>query len=155
MPLVQSVLKQELQKFIDSEYSGYTGFPADVSEVADKWSTAINNYAGSVIPISTTASAAKSAMQSGLSGITVTPPTFEALFISGISAYATALAAGMLPLFVGTPPVTPIAISTIFPLGLAGATGEEISDAFATIIHTWFLTGTATPSVGGSPIIWS
>ena len=143
MPLLLSTLEQELTNLMDSTSPNFVGMPNSMADVASNWSNVMFNYTASIIPPSTTGSAAKSAMESILLGIAA-PGSFFPLFTAGITAFATTLAAGMLPTYTGVIPVAPLVIEPAMmaiPL-VAGNDALRIS-TMAGIIDTWFRTGTA------------
>lgn len=155
MALVKANLESALKALMDPNDVGFTTFPASTPITAERWSTIINNYASSVIPASLGSAAAKLALQTTLLGIDPNTQNGLVLFANGLTAYAAALGAGMAPAFIAVPPPIPIVLSTMSAAGLAGASGSDCASILATLIDTWFRTGTATPSGGGSPIFWS
>ena len=66
MPLSSNILAQELSKFMDDKSSTFEGSPETGAEFAQKFSSAINTYASSIVPPSTTLSAAQAALQGNL-----------------------------------------------------------------------------------------
>jgi len=154
MPLNKNILKAELSKFTDSSYSGFTGFPKTPLEVGEKWANAIDIYAGvNVVPFSTTATAAKTAIKTAFAGIT-TPNLAEAQIVAGFTAYASALALGMAG-FASVPPPLALDLKPVSVLGFGGANSSTCLDLAVTIIETWFKTGVATPLPSGTPINWN
>jgi hypothetical protein len=155
MPLVKNTLETELKKLLDSEAIEFVGFPADIPAVAENWANAIDMYAKLVVPISTTAALAKEAFKTVMLGINTDIGNGLALLQDAYSAYATALAAGMVGAgFVGVPPPVSISFAVIPPLGLGGASGKVIAELITNISDLWFRTGTATPVIGGPPVPW-
>ena len=156
MPLIKANLEKELRKLLDQNYSEFVGFPPEILGVASNWSFAINEYAKHVIPISTTSVLAVEAFKVPMLLITNTPPTGLAMLSLACTQYAVQIALGMVGAgFVGTPPPVPVDFSSIVPIGLGGASGEVVAGLMATIIDTWFRTGTAVPIAGGAIIPWS
>lgn len=155
MPLVVAVLNMELRKIMDKDYPAFVGFPPTSPAAAARWAQAVFLYAQPIIPPSTQALAAKSAMQSQLSSITHTPPNGDALFRAAFAQFALILAGGMAPAFTATPPVVPIDLSSMYALGNSGANGTVCANQMATLVDLWFRTGIAVPSGGGPPIPWS
>lgn len=151
--LVALTIENKLRELNDQAYAGFVGFPADVAACALAWATAVDTYASAIIPASSSSAAAKTAFQTTMLGLA--GANGLVILTAAFTAYATALATGMAPTFIATPPPIPIDISSIIPVGLAGADGHTIATLLATIIDTWFRTGTATPSGGGSPVLWS
>lgn len=163
MALLIATLAEEIRKFADKDFVGFVGFPATDVDAGIAWANAIDVYVGNgaaitppVTPLAATG--AKEALALALAGISA-PGAAIAIFDVAFAAYALALIAGMLPGFVGTPPplllsVTPPTIATVFLAGAAGATASVQATAMATLIHAWFVTGTATPSGGGASSPW-
>lgn len=128
--------------------------PTDnVAAAAGAWASAINAYASAVTPISITSQAALGPLQSTLLGIG-SPGAFNTLFPQALTAYATALAAGMGPAFIATPPTTPLIITPALQLGQNGANKRRVMRSFANIIHAWFRTGIAINSATGVTVNW-
>lgn len=153
MPLVSSILVSEIRKISDLEFSGHEGFPKTNNEAASRWASAFDVYASQVIPASVSSSVAKAAMRVALTGLinSANPASLEI----GMNAYATALAVGMAPVFVAIPPPAPLVLTSAFAIGLAEGSAVDVANSMASLIDVWMKTGTATPSVGGSPIPWS
>ena len=152
MPLVLNTLVNNLREIFDEEYSGFSGFPADINEAAQKWSEAIGDYAQSIVPPTTTISQAKSAMNSVISGIT---NNGVAQLPISFTNFAASLAIGMQPAFTGTPPSVPVDFSSIYPIGLGGGSSEQVINAMAAIIDAWFRTGIAVNNTSGVSVPWS
>lgn len=117
--------------------------PAPV-DLAEQWRVALVAYATGVIPISTGVVAAGTTLKATLTGIfqvTSAPqgPAMEAAFL----AFATTIAAGMLPLNTGVVPPAPVGFATNlappFPATHAAAAAK-----WAGLIHAWMVTGSAT-----------
>ncbi len=159
MPLSSTVLEQELSKFMDPESAAFDAAPKSGAEFAQKFSSAINTYASSIVPPSTTLSAAQAALQGNL--MTVGPPPgmlFPVAITTGMAAYATALVPGMLPAFAAVPPVAPLGpliLAAVMPLGMGGASEAACVTALASTIDGWFKTGTAVNTASGATIPWS
>ena len=152
MSLVIGTIQSELSKLMDASNGAFVGYPANSIAAAVNWMTAIDNYAQSVIPVSTTAAAAKTAAIAILSA--PAPGAFFPALISALTTYATTLATGMAPAFTAVPPPAPISFATLLALPLNASVSARVS-LIAGLIDTWFLTGSATPSGGGSPVPWS
>ena len=159
MPLLSSVLSQELSKFMDPESASFEAAPKNGAEFAQKFSSAINAYASSLAPPSATLSVAQAALQGSL--MTVGPPPgmpFPAAITAGMTAYAVALLPGMLPAFAGVPPIPPIGpliLAAVMPLGMSGAPAATCVAALASAIDGWFRTGLAVNTVSGVTIPWA
>lgn len=153
MPLSSSTINTELLKLLDKDNPSFVGFGQNPLQVATKWADAIDNYASLVIPISTTSIPAKAAFIAALIP-GVAPGAFMPALTLALTTYASSLAGGMtLAGFVGTPPPVPIVLP-LFP-ATPLTTASMVANSWSTIIDTWFRTGTATPIIGGSPILWS
>lgn len=152
MALVLSVLESEIRKIIDQEFEQFEGFPQTAQETATRWANAIDIYASSVIPPSTTTQQAKQSLESIFLGLNVNGAL---IFPLGFTVYASILATGMLPLFVSVPPPSPIVLAPVFAAGLSGAPSSTCAQLMSVTIDAWFRTGTATPSSGGPAIPWS
>lgn len=154
MPLLLPTLEVELSKLMDADDPAFVGFPDNVNDVAENWSNAIFNYASAVIPASSTASAAKSAMKSLLLGAG-SPGTFFSIFESSFTAFAGSLAGGMAG-FISVPPPLPIVLQApMLAIPLEESFNPSRITTMASIIDLWFRTGTATPSGGGATSPWS
>lgn len=148
MPLILSVAQIEFEKLIDKNSTAFAGFPTDINQVAENWSNVLFNYAGAVIPASTTAVTAKNAMKTILLG-SVAPGSFFPLLISGYTAFAAGLAAGMVTGGSGVAPVVPINFAPLLALPLDANSTPQIISLFASITDAWFRTGTFIPTAGG------
>jgi len=156
MPLLTDILSTNLQKLLNQEYPSFEGFPDNMGGVVESWANAINDYAKSVVPTSTTSEQAKEAFKSTMLGMSSELGNGAVILPLAFTNYATALALGMAGAgFIGTPPVAPINLAPIIAAGLGGASGEIIANSFTVVVDIWFRTGTATPTAGGSPIIWT
>ncbi len=134
----------------------FEGFPKNIQESAIRWGDCVNSYAANVTPVSTTSEAAKLSFISAMQSVNVNAGNGLILFNNALVSYALTLAGGMVGGgFIGTPPPVPPTIQVIAPIGLGGGTSEAIANMLASIIDIWFKTGTATPSSGGSPILWT
>lgn len=155
MPLILSNLKVGISKICDQEHLLFQGFPSNTIQVADRWSTAINDYAALVIPASLNSSLAKEAFRIALLSISSEVPNGAVLFKTAFSSYAAQLAIGMSPTFKGNPPPVPIELSSVFALGFSGGSSEQCVQMMSGIIDLWFRTGTATNTVSGVTTPWS
>ena len=154
MALVKSILETELSKFIDINSGAFLGCPNNSIEVGLRWSGAIDVYAGAnILPASTTAIAAKTALQSSMSLITSPAMATTQVQVS-FAAYAVSIGLGMTG-FLATPPPLPLDLSPVAVLGFSGATSAACIALAATIIDTWFRTGLAAPLPSGTPINWN
>ena len=140
MPLIKSVLKNEIIKITDVSNPIHEGYPTNISLASKRWAAAIDKYASQVIPVSITTQLAKTKLAESLLAIEIigTPA-----FITALTEYSIDLSVGMSPLFTGTPPPIPIVLAPIFALGFKGASAETIAELLSSTIDTWFKTGTA------------
>lgn len=114
--------------------------PPGGAACAQAWADAINGYAASIVPPSTTVAAAVTALASALAAAFSSPtaaPAFDAAF----TAFAVTVAAGMLPTFTGVPPPAPLNIAA--QLAVNQPTHAAAAAAFAALLDAWFRTGTA------------
>lgn len=144
-----------IREISDEIFPQFIGFPVDQADSAAKWANIVDLTASGVIPASLTASPAKDAFETAFTAIDANLQNGLIVFPASFAAYAGILAAGMAPGFVGVPPAASIDVSPVIPLGLGGASAQVCALALANIIYLWFITGTATPSGGGSAIPWS
>ena len=152
MPLTKSILVNELKKIMDSNSPDFIGFPSDNKKAAANWSKAINTYAKSVIPASTTSTNAKAAMEAVLQGLSYTAGSI--VFVNSFTSYSAILATGMSPSFTGTPPPKSIDFTTVFTLPYNTSIDTRIQQ-MASIIDTWFRTGLAVNATTGATINWN
>lgn len=114
----------------------------------------INGVLYYIIPISTTLNIASTAFVTTM----LSAQAFGAAAIAmplAFAAFATSLAAGMAPAFIGVPPVIPFAPAPIFAMGFSGVPAVIIATTLATTINIWFRTGLAINPVTGVTTIWS
>ncbi len=146
----------EIRKLSDPDYIDFEGFPEGL-DVSLRWSNAVHIYAKGVTPASLPLNSelGRIAFENIFKGIVATPPNALLLLPQAFMAYATLLATGQAPAFIGTPPLIPIIIAPVIPIGLGGGSAKQCAEVLGGIIHLWFSTGFATPSAGGSPIPWT
>lgn len=121
---------------------------------AGKWAEAMRQYSANVIPASTTVDAASSALETELMAAFILQVEASTEMELAFANFANAIATGMLPAYVGTPPPGIVGFLNLFTMDFP-ETWAEGAQRFATAIDNWMKTGTATPSGGGSPINWS
>jgi hypothetical protein len=133
MPLNPSALQSSLESLFASP-------PATRALCAQAWADAIQGYAAAVVPASTTVTAACAALATALESAFALPSA-AAAFDAAFAALAVTVAGGMLPAFTGAPPPSPLGIAAL----LAGtqATHAAAAAAFASLVDTWFRTGSA------------
>ncbi len=130
-----------------------TSPPETAAECAEAWAAAMVDYAGSVLPASTTVSGAEVALAGALT-TAFESPAAAAGMESAFASFATTVASGMAPAFTGTPPAGPVGFAAQFA-GPKPATHADAGVDISDLIDLWMKTGTATPSGGGSPVNWS
>lgn len=151
MPLSESAARNELGKAFDKNSSGYLGPVSTNAESRSRtvtgWANALEAAATGVTPPSTTVAAARAALEASMAG------SFNdmtgAAFLAAFQAFAAALATGMAPTFIATPPPSPPVLNSPMP-----ALSDAL-DAHAAALIAWLQTGTATPAAGGAPVNWA
>lgn len=149
MPLIQPALESSLLPLFQNP-------PSSASSCAQSWGQALAAYSSSVFPVSSTSIAASELLSLSLSSIfetsqssEVTAAGMESAFLS----FAVLLGGGMLPGWVATPPAGLVGFSTLF--SARPLTHAEAVSSFASRIHLWMLTGTATQVGTGTVVSWS
>lgn len=136
MPLGPSTLAQQLSSIAENP-------PPSSAACGQAWANAVGAYAASVVPPSTTVSAATSTLAGALAGAFASPaaaPGMETAFLS----FATTLGLGMAGAgFTGAPPVAPVGFAPQFA-GPKPLTHDAAAQTLATLIDTWMKTGIAT-----------
>lgn len=151
MPVNQPGLQSALQSLFENPPPGDNPATARAS-AAQSWANAMQTYAATVVPPSTTVTAAAATLQTALQGafsgdVSSILATMEVAFL----AFATTVGGGMAPAFVATPPPGPVGFSSLSNQSSASAAAS----AWADLINTWFITGTAVPSGGGPSQPWA
>jgi hypothetical protein len=146
MPLNQSGFKDAFEALCSSP-------GATVADCAGLWAEAFVTYFAAVTPPSATVSAAGVALQGQLAAAFATPNAIPAMDLA-CTAFALAVGSGMAPAFVAVPPPAPFGWALVLAPPYA-TSHAEAAQRVATALDTWARTGTATPSVGGSPVPWS
>jgi hypothetical protein len=125
---------------------------ADIAGCAGQWADAVQAFAASIVPASTTVAAAAATLEGALAtafAASAAAPGMESAF----AAFAATVGTGMAPAFVATPPAGQVGFATQF---LAQpATHALAAAAISGLIDTWMKTGSATPSGGGAPVPWT
>jgi hypothetical protein len=144
MPLVAATLESSLADLFDAP-------PATVAGCAQAWADALVDYAGAIIPASTTVATAGATLTGALvaafSGTTA-PAAMETAF----AAFAVTVGGGMAG-YVATPPPSPVGFA--LQLATNASTKAAAAASWASLIDTWLRTGSATPLPSGPPILWS
>lgn len=134
MPLAPPALQSALESLFAEP-------PPGAPACADAWAAALLDYAAGVVPPSTTVGVAADALAAALAAAFATPaavPAVDAAF----AAYAAQVGLGMAPAYVAVPPPVPLGIVSL--LAAPSPSHAAAAAAFATLIDTWFRTGTAT-----------
>lgn len=134
MPLNPASLQSSLASLFASP-------PGTRAQCAQAWADAINGYAASIVPASTTVAAAVATLSSSLASA-FAAPSAAAPFDAAFAAFAVTVAGGMLPAFAGVPPPAPLNVAA--QLGIIQPTHAAAAAAWAAMIDAWFRTGTAT-----------
>lgn len=146
MPLNPASLQSSLESL-------FADPPLARADCAQAWADAINGYAASIVPASTTVAAGIPALASALASA-FAAPSAAAPFDAAFAAFAVTVAAGMLPAFAGVPPAAPLNVASL--LGVTRPSHAAGAAAFASLIDAWFRTGTATlVAPPNTPVIWS
>ena len=150
MPLDPSGLEDDLEELAQSP-------GATIADCAQQWANAMQGYASGVVPASTQVAAAAATLQGALASAfaSVDAATTAAAMEASFLAFATTVGAGMAPAFVATPPPSPVGFAARFSAIPKPATHAAAAASFGGAIDAWMRTGTATPSVGGAPVLWS
>lgn len=150
--LDRNLLEREIRKINDLSYEEFGGFPQDLDETTERWSTAISRYAGGITPPSQSAESAKSSFSSTFTSLIQTDG--NAAFTLSLTAYALELGLGMQPTFTAIPPPTPIILAPVFSLGFAGGSAKQCAELMSSTIDTWFKTGIAINNSSGATVQW-
>lgn len=133
MPLIATTLQSKLRILFSDP-------PQTTPECAQKWAEAMQVYAATVVPPSTTLAAAVQGLQGALSGMSASGAAVQ-VFTAAFSAFGVTLAGGM-P--VGTGPAVPPAIPFILPVAPTDQP-DVAAQAIATAIDAWMRTGLSAP----------
>lgn len=125
---------------------------ATAAACGQQWGDAMSAYASGIVPASTTVSAAAATLSTALTAAFATGSAI-ALMDTAFLAFAVTVGAGMAPAFVATPPAAPPSFGVVF--AVLYPTHALAADAIGALIDVWMKTGTATPSGGGAPVLWS
>lgn len=127
--------------------------PPTAAECAQAWADAVQAYAAGIVPASTTVAAAAATMAGALTSA-FNSPSAAAAFDAAFLAFATTVAAGMLPAFAGVPPAAPLGVAA--QLASTQPTHAAAAAAFASLIDLWMKTGTATlVAPPNTPVTWT
>jgi hypothetical protein len=150
-----TLLKTQLSKFMDSEDVTFTGFPQTTIQSATLWADALEAYVLTITPPvqPSVVTSAKGAFITSFNAQILAKNVLAGLPLS-ITSFASALVPGFLPLFIATPPVTPLILLPAYNIGLLGGTAKDVLDIMCPIIDTWFKTGIAVNQNTGVTTTW-
>jgi hypothetical protein len=148
MPLVKATLKAAL-------LSAYQNVGTTAAECADAISSAVGDYATSVVPPSIAVTAATTALKASLTAaFSAAPNAGLALAESAFAAFGVTVGGGMAPAFTATPPAGPV--------GFASQTAaidnlDDAAEMLAGLVHDWMTSGTAIQNIPAPPPVvnWS
>jgi hypothetical protein len=132
--------------------AGGADYPATRTLCANAWGDAIQAWAATVVPASTTVTAATATLKTALDAA-FAAPSAAAGMETAMTAFALTVAGGMAPAFIAVPPPAPVGFAAQFA---SNATTRQLGvDKVANALQAWALTGLATPSGGGPAVNWS
>lgn len=153
MAFSQSDGKKKFQEHTDKDYSGFIEACTTEEIAAQMWADVFDAIAQNVFPTSTTASAAKTAMKSALSGLSMPTSGLDVL-VAACNLYATTLGTGM----VGYAPIVVPFVSSDFgdpSLSAPGTTAEQAADLMASKIVAKLSQSTSFLLPFGPTVPWS
>jgi hypothetical protein len=134
--------------------SNFANPGSSFADCAQQWADAMVSYASTVVPPSTTVAVAGQALRTSLAGAFATAGGALPLMDPAFMTFATSVGAGMAGAgFVGAPPPLPIGFASL--AGTFSPSHDAAAAVVAGKIQAWFVTGTATPVVGGPPVPWT
>lgn len=146
MPLNGPGMKSALQSGFSA---GYTSYAA----AGNGWGNAVQTGTASIVPPSTTVAAAVATLKTALTSAFAAPNSIPAM-TTAFTAFATTVAAGMLPTYTGVPPAAPINFASVF--GSTYTNHSDPAQAISDLIVNWLKTGTATLVAPPNTVIpWS
>lgn len=122
--------------------------PNTAAECASQWATAIESYSITIVPPSTTVSAAKTTLQISLTSAfenNLNADTTASEMETAFLAFAVTVGLGMAPTFTSTPPSTSVGFRPL--LDLTPSTHSEAVNSFVGVIDLWMRTGLAVRNV--------
>lgn len=154
MALVKETLKTGLIALV----SNPDVFPNSYELSAQNFGSAINSYGSLVTPPSTTSAVALSAFIATYIGSR--PKKNIEILTDAVKTYCAALATGMAPVFIATPPTVvaeqamKVAINAASKIALKGGSASNWAIATANAIDAYFRTGIAVNSTSGVTVTW-
>lgn len=158
MPLNRNNLITEIRKINDESFDDFEGFPETIESTATRWANLVDNYAGAnLIPVVNPIflESARIAFFNQFLLLSNKTQNGIQVFANAFAAYAVQIALGMQPVFTGLVPPTRLSIESIIPVGLNGGSAQVIASLLATLIDTWFRTGTAINNQTGATVNWN
>lgn len=152
MSLDKNKLILEIRKINDASSNIHEGFPDNVIEASNRWSSAISIFCEDMSPPSSSLELARLSLESIL--LTV-PLLGEVAFTNGLISFAAILSTGMLPNFTPTVPLMPPILTPAFSIGMSGGSAEEVAVEMSNIIFDWLTTGTAINTLTSQVINWN
>lgn len=146
-----NILKRELSKFWDEDLSEFQAYPESFNIFADKFSNALNLYLTSLVPISTTLSAACSSFSNQLK---LTQSLDNGSLESALNLFLDVLISGMLPLYICTP-IYLTSLEDIWTLGIEGDTSTNILNKLCARIDMWIKSQVAIETTTQKTIVFS
>lgn len=131
----------------------FTSPPDNIAGCASAWASAMQSYSASIVPASTTVSAAATALESALAAAFVNngSPSMLATMEAAFASFAATVGGGMTG-FTATPPPGPVGFASIG----TQADNATAASTWTTDINSWMITGLAaqiTPPL--PPVPWS
>jgi hypothetical protein len=123
--------------------AGGRNYPPTAAGCATEWAAAVEAWASSIVPPSTTIAAARATLEGAILAAFQSPAVAPALD-AAFAAFAVTVAAGMLPLNTGVPPPGPVGFAALLATVPAPSTRQAGVDLIANAIHAWGGTGSAT-----------
>lgn len=123
---------------LQSSLAAFLGdVPPTETECAQEWADALQAYASTVTPPSSTVAAAATAFKGALTGMGVDGAA-AAKFATAMTAFGASLAGGMVP------PAVPPPAPFVLPVSLTD-NPSVAATAISTAIQLWMVTGTSAP----------
>lgn len=146
-----NILKRELSKFWDEDLSEFQAYPESFNMFADKFSNALNLYLTSLVPISTTLSAACSSFSNQLK---LTQSLDNGSLESALNLFLDVLISGMLPSYICAP-IYLTSLEDIWTLGIEGDTSINILNKLCARIDMWIKSQVAIETTTQKTIVFS
>jgi hypothetical protein len=158
MPLSSDTLVNELRKFMDLKLDpSFEGFPQSIADAAEALADAVSTYTLTIAPPSANGTAAKASMIAAFGDLSNMDSLNQDNIEAGLAQFASTLGAGMTG-STTAPAAEALSLSSVVQIGLPGddqqgASAEDCVTLMATLIDTWFRTGSTV--VGTATVIWN